>query len=84
MNNNEVNQIDALALFSTFLGCLNYSENLKQTSNDELKEVINEQTYTIVSEIRKTQMMLIENQEEMMRRINDGFRKNKKAELEIT
>lgn len=37
-NNNEIGQIDALALFGTFLGCLNYTENKKQTSNDELME----------------------------------------------
>ena len=38
MKNNELGQIDALALFGTFLGCLNYTENKKQTSNDELME----------------------------------------------
>lgn len=34
--NNQTRDLDALALFSTFLGVLNYTENLKQTSNDDL------------------------------------------------
>ena len=38
MNNNFNNDIDYLALFGTFLGVLNYMENIKQTSNDELLE----------------------------------------------
>lgn len=35
-NQNGFKELDRLALFSTFLSCLNYSENLKQTSNDDL------------------------------------------------
>lgn len=34
--NNQIRDLDALALFSSFLGVLNYTENLKQTSNDDL------------------------------------------------
>lgn len=61
MNNyNDVQQIDSLALLGTFLGVLNYMENLKQTSNDDLMvemrhqnvdflEVIIEQNKEIIS-----------------------------------
>lgn len=34
--NNNIKELDHLALFGTFLGCLNYTENLKQSSNDDI------------------------------------------------
>lgn len=43
MENNFNNDIDYLALFGTFLGVLNYMENIKQTSNDELLEELKKQ-----------------------------------------
>lgn len=43
MNNNFNNDIDYLALLGTFLGVLNYTENIKQTSNDELLDALKRQ-----------------------------------------
>lgn len=48
---NKVNQLDYIAMFSTFLGVLNYQENLKQTSNDELMEEIKNQTHEYLEKI---------------------------------
>lgn len=43
MNNNFNNDIDYLALLGTFLGVLNYTQNIKQTSNDELLDALKRQ-----------------------------------------
>ena len=37
-NQEELNQIDLLAIFSTFLGVMNYIENQKQATNDDLMQ----------------------------------------------
>lgn len=45
MNNQQFDRdLSYLTLFSTFLGVMNYSENLRQTSNDELMEELKKQT----------------------------------------
>ena len=43
MNNNFNNDIDYLALLGTFLGVLNYTENIKQISNDGLLDALKRQ-----------------------------------------
>lgn len=43
MNNNFNNDIDYLALLGTFLGVLNYMENIKQISNDGLLDALKRQ-----------------------------------------
>jgi hypothetical protein len=53
MNNNFNNDIDYLALFGTFLGVLNYMENIKQTSNDELLEELKKQNVLFLETIIK-------------------------------
>lgn len=53
MNNNFNNDIDYLALFGTFLGVLNYMENIKQTSNDELLEELKKQNVLYLETIIK-------------------------------
>ncbi|WPH56263.1 hypothetical protein [Clostridium phage XP41-N3] len=53
MNNNFNNDIDYLALFGTFLGVLNYMENIKQTSNDELLEELKKQDVLYLETIIK-------------------------------
>lgn len=37
-NQEELNQIDLLAIFSTFLGVMNHIENQKQATNDDLMQ----------------------------------------------
>lgn len=51
--NNQLRDLDALALFSGFLGVLNYTENLKQTSNDELMEELKQETNSKLNTIIK-------------------------------
>lgn len=53
MNNNFNNDIDYLALFGTFLGVLNYMENIKQTSNNELLEELKKQDVLYLETIIK-------------------------------
>ena len=43
MNNNFNNDRDYLALLGTFLGVLNYTENIKQISNDGLLDALKRQ-----------------------------------------
>ena len=60
MNNNFNNDIDYLALFGTFLGFLNYMENIKQTSNDELLEELKKQDVLYLETIIKQNNEIIE------------------------
>lgn len=69
MNNidNEIKSTDYLAMLGTFLGVLNYSQNLRQTSNDDLMEETKRQTDVYLKEI-------IRQNNEILRRLDDGFR----------
>ena len=60
MNNNFNNDIDYLALLGTFLGVLNYMENIKQTSNDELLEELKKQDVLYLETIIKQNNEIIE------------------------
>lgn len=52
MNNQQFDRdLSALTLFSTFLGVLNYSENLKQTTNDDLMEELKLQSKEYLEQI---------------------------------
>ena len=63
--NNQLRDLDALALFSGFLGVLNYTENLKQTSNDELMEELKQETNSKLNTI-------IEQNNEIIRMLKEG------------
>jgi hypothetical protein len=63
--NNQLRDLDALALFSGFLGVLNYTENLKQTSNDELMEELKQETNLKLNTI-------IEQNNEIIRLLKEG------------
>lgn len=63
--NNQLRDLDALALFSGFLGVLNYTENLKQTSNDELMEELKQETNSKLNTI-------IEQNSEIIRLLKEG------------
>lgn len=65
--NNNIKELDYLTLFSTFLSVLNYSENLRQTSTDELMTELKTQNQEYLEKI-------IKNQEEILRRISNGDR----------
>ena len=49
--NNNIKELDYLALFGTFLGCLNYTENLKQSSNDDIILELKEQNEKYLNKI---------------------------------
>lgn len=49
--NAEVRDLSYLTLFSSFLGCMNYVENLKQTSNDDLMEELKKQNTEYIEKI---------------------------------
>lgn len=63
--NNQLRDLDALTLFSGFLGVLNYTENLKQTSNDELMEELKQETNLKLNTI-------IEQNNEIIRLLKEG------------
>lgn len=52
-NGEEIKSLDFLTLFSGFLGVLNYSENLKQTSNDRILEELKHQNKDYLENILK-------------------------------
>lgn len=66
-NNNSNGEISLLGIFSTFLGVLNYEQNLQQVSNDELKQILDKHTLEIIDYIKKTESVIIENQNEILR-----------------
>lgn len=49
--NQEVRDLSYLTLFSSFLGCMNYAENLKQTSNDDLMAELKRQNAEYIEKI---------------------------------
>lgn len=52
MQSNDKN-LDNLALFSTFMGVMNYIENLKQSSNDDIMDGLHDQTENYLKKIIK-------------------------------
>lgn len=59
---NNMGMMDLLNIFGVFLGMLNYQENLEQTSNNELRDILDRQTIDIITEIQTTQKIIMENQ----------------------
>lgn len=76
--NNTLKDLDALALFSGFLGVLNYTENLKQTSNDELMQEIKNETNEKLNNILKQQEFIISELEG----IKNGYKENERIKRE--
>lgn len=54
------NDLEPLALFTSFLSVLNYSENLKQTSNDDLLTELKENHETKLQKIMEQNDKIIE------------------------
>ena len=64
MNNQEFNSELLLTLLGTLLGILNYQENLKQISNDDLLEELRHQDNNLFSTvIRQNELMIRQNRE---------------------
>lgn len=62
--NNQLHDLSYLTLFSSFLGCMNYAENLKQTSNDDLMEEMKKQTKDYIEKnIEKSDIIILQNKE---------------------
>jgi hypothetical protein len=64
--NNQIKDLDALALFSTFLGVLNYTENLKQTSNDDLMTELKYQNKDFLQTIINQNEEILKSLKELM------------------
>ena len=67
MNNQEFNSELLLTLLGTLLGILNYQENLKQISNDDLLEELRHQDNNLFSTVIKQNELIIRQNREMIR-----------------
>ena len=67
MNNQEFNSELLLTLLGTLLGILNYQENLKQISNDDLLEELRHQDNDLFSIVIKQNELIIRQNREMIR-----------------
>lgn len=70
-NNNGFGEVTALGLFSTCLGVMNYSENINQVSNDELKKILDKHTLEIIEAIEVNQKIIIENQNKILEKLEE-------------
>lgn len=62
-NNNDIQELDYLSLFGTFLGVMNYIQNLRQTSNDDLMEELkNEINDNIASVLEQNEKIIKQNE----------------------
>ena len=67
MNNQEFNSELLLTLLGTLLGILNYQENLKQISNDDLLEELRHQDNDLFSTVIKQNELIIRQNREIIR-----------------
>lgn len=67
MNNQEFNSELLLTLLGTLLGILNYQENLKQISNDDLLEELRHQDNDLFNTVIKQNELIIRQNREMIR-----------------
>ena len=67
MNNQEFNSELLLTLLGTLLGILNYQENLKQISNDDLLEELRRQDNDLFSTVIKQNELIIRQNREIIR-----------------
>ncbi len=64
---NNINDHTALQLFISLLGVLNYEENLKQTSNDDLLEELKTQDKVYLNRIIEQNELIIKMLKEVSR-----------------
>lgn len=67
MTNQEFNSEKLLTILGTLLGILNYQENLKQTSNDDLLEELRHQDNDLFNTVIKQNELIIRQNREMIR-----------------
>ena len=75
MNNNTTQQLevlDIISLLGTLLGVLNYQENLKQTSNNEILSALKEQNNVYLEELIKLNKIAIEQNKEILNLLKGG------------
>ena len=75
MNNNTTQQLevlDIISLLGTLLGVLNYQENLKQTSNNEILSALKEQNNVYLEELIKLNKIAIEQNKEILELLKGG------------
>lgn len=67
MNNQEFNSEKLLTILGTLLGILNYQENLKQTSNDDLLEELKHQDDELFTTVIRQNELIIRQNREIIR-----------------
>lgn len=60
MTNNQYDNLDLLGIFSAFLGVLNYTENLKQSSNDDIVNELHNQNEVFLKKIIEQNDIIIQ------------------------
>lgn len=68
----ELNMIDILGMMGTILGFLNYQENLKQTTNNELRDEFEQDIHELMHEVERMQTEIIKTQEEILALLKRG------------
>lgn len=68
----EFNIIDMLGLMGTILGFLNYQENVKQTSNNELRDELEKDIHELMRGMEKMQEDIMNNQKEILTLLKRG------------
>lgn len=64
MDNNFCNPMDALNIFSSYLGILNYNINLQQSTNDDiLKELKMQDTTYLKRSVEQNELIIKQNEE---------------------
>jgi len=64
---NNINDYTALQLFTSLLGVLNYEENLKQTSNDDLLQELKTQDKVYLDRLIEQNELIIKMLKEVSR-----------------
>lgn len=70
-NNNFCNSMDALNIFSSYLGILNYNMNLQQSTNDDIIKELKMQDNTYLKRAVEQNELIIAQNEEIIRLLKE-------------
>lgn len=71
MDNNFCNPMDALNIFSSYLGILNYNMNLQQSTNDDILKELKMQDNTYLKRSIEQNELIIKQNEEIISLLKD-------------
>lgn len=69
--NNNLNQLDMLSLFGTYLGVMNYYLNSEQANNDDLLKELKHQDREFLQKILKDNEEIKETQKEILKLLKE-------------